>query len=258
MHEHNTDQNGKMRRRLIVNADDFGLSPGVNRGIIESHECGIVTSASLMVRWSAAKEACDYARDRKDLSVGLHFDIYEWAYRDGEWLPLYEIVPIDNAEAIKQELTFQLDRFCDLMGRNPSHLDSHQHAHRCEPVKSILLEVAEELRIPLRQFCQTIRYDGNFYGQTGKGESYPGGINREHLIGLLKSLPSGVTELGCHPALDSGLNSMYDAERADEVKVLCDPLVKSTLTAEGIELITFFEVEDIGIDNFNMKTKKMT
>jgi predicted glycoside hydrolase/deacetylase ChbG (UPF0249 family) len=248
-----TDQNREMRRYLIVNADDFGLSPGVNRGIVKAHEEGIVTSASLMVRWASAKEASDYARDRKDFSVGLHFDIFEWAYRDGQWFPLYEVVPINDAQAVKQELTLQLDRFRELMGRNPSHVDSHQHAHRDDPVRSILFEVAEELRIPLRQFCQTISYDGNFYGQTGNGESYPRGISPEHLIELLKGLPAGVTELGCHPALDSGLDSMYDVERKDEVKVLCDPLVKSTLTAEGIDLITFFEIGDVRNHILNIK-----
>jgi len=61
-------------RRLIVNADDFGLRAGVNRGIIEAHKNGIVTSASLMVNRPYAAEAADYARGHPKLSVGLHFD----------------------------------------------------------------------------------------------------------------------------------------------------------------------------------------
>ena len=56
---------------LIVNADDFGQSPGVNRGIIEAHEHGIVTSASLMVRWPAAASAAAYAREHARLGLGL-------------------------------------------------------------------------------------------------------------------------------------------------------------------------------------------
>src|SRR5688572_28379081 len=77
-------------RHLIVNADDFGFSPGVNRGIAEAHERGIVTSASLMVRWPAAAAAASYARARPELSVGLHLDLGEWVLRDGAWVPLYE------------------------------------------------------------------------------------------------------------------------------------------------------------------------
>ena len=65
-------------RYLIVNADDFGQSRGINRGITEAHEQGIVTSASLMVRWPAAPEAAAYARSHGSLSLGLHFDFGEW------------------------------------------------------------------------------------------------------------------------------------------------------------------------------------
>ncbi len=54
-----------MKRYLIVNADDFGLSFGVNQGIIEAFEHGIVTSTSLMVNWIGAAEAAAYARASK-------------------------------------------------------------------------------------------------------------------------------------------------------------------------------------------------
>lgn len=236
------DGSSSSRRRLIVNADDFGLSPGVNRGIVEAYERGIVTSASLMVRWAAAAAAADYGREREGFSLGLHFDLFEWAYRGGEWIPLYEVAPADDADAVARELSSQLDAFRRLVGRNPTHLDSHQHAHRSEPVRSALIEASRKLDVPLRHFSQTVRYDGNFYGQTGTGEPYPQAISRDSLVELLKALPTGVTELGCHPAYNDGLDSMYTIERADEVKVLCDPLVKATLAAEGIELISFSDV----------------
>ena len=64
-----------MRRYLIVNGDDFGLSAGVNQGIIECAEHGILTSASLMVRWPAAIEAASYAKQNRAISVGLHVDL---------------------------------------------------------------------------------------------------------------------------------------------------------------------------------------
>src|SRR3989442_13993982 len=96
------------QRYLIVNADDFGLSPGVNRGIIEAHEHGIVTSASLMVRWPAAAEAAAYSRDRPNFSVGLHVDLAEWAYRDEYWVPLYELVSVDDPIAVSDVVSCQL------------------------------------------------------------------------------------------------------------------------------------------------------
>src|SRR5215469_1972759 len=121
-----------MTRHLIVNADDFGLSAGVNRGIIECAGHGILTSASLMVRWPAAAEAAAYAKQNRAISVGLHVDLGEWVFRDGEWVLLYRVVDTDDALAVKEEIHRQVAEFRRLVGRPPSHLDSHQHVHRKE------------------------------------------------------------------------------------------------------------------------------
>ena len=115
-------------RTLVVNADDFGLSTGVNQGIICAHEEGIVTSASLMVRQPAAAEAAAYARDHSRLSVGLHLNLAEWVFRDGEWFPLYQVVRADNEKAmcdVPAESWFH--RFCfaePAMNRKLNHAPS--------------------------------------------------------------------------------------------------------------------------------------
>src|SRR5688572_11643250 len=116
-------------RYLIVNADDFGQSPGINRGVITAHERGIVTSASLMVRWPAAADAAAYGRARQSLSLGLHFDLGEWAWRDGTWVRIYEVIPTDDGASIGDELARQLATFRQLVGDDPTHVDSHQHVH---------------------------------------------------------------------------------------------------------------------------------
>src|SRR5262249_16709084 len=122
-------------RCLIVNADDFGQSPGVNRGVIAAHERGIVTSASLMVRWPAAAEAAAYARTHPDLGLGLHLDLGEWTYREGSWVARYLVAVPDDARAVSDEVGRQLAAFRSLVGRDPTHLDSHQHVHREDPVR---------------------------------------------------------------------------------------------------------------------------
>ena len=132
-------------RRLIVNADDFGLSSPINRGIIESYRHGIVTSASLMVRWPAAVEAvllCRTAPATRPLSLGLHIDLGEWAWRQDGWKALYEVVDLEDRKAIEREVARQAAQFESLTGTTPSHLDSHQHVHRQEPVRSVLLAMA--------------------------------------------------------------------------------------------------------------------
>ena len=227
------------RRILIVNADDFGQSPGVNRGVIVAHEQGIVTSASLMVRWPASVEAAAYGRANPRLSLGLHLDLAEWAYRDEAWLSLYEVVAVDDQKTVAAEVRRQIEAFRELVGRSPTHLDSHQHVHRREPVRSVMIEAARELRIPLRGVTPDVRFCGDFYGQTATGAPLPERISVEGLLGILAALPTGVTELACHPGEGGDLDTMYRAERANEVEALCDPRIRPALTAMGIELRSF-------------------
>ena len=229
-------------RRLIVNADDFGLSSGINRGIIEACERGIVTSASLMVRADAAKSAAEYARNGRRLSVGLHLDLGEWIYRDGAWTPLYQVVDAEDETAVENEVRRQLDAFSDLMRQPPTHLDSHQHAHRDDPLRSIATRMARELDVPLRHFCPAVRYCGHFYGQTAKGEPMSEAIRVEALLALFRSLGAGITELACHPGYADDARTTYRGERANEVATLCDSRVRRLLSAERIELADFSSV----------------
>jgi len=229
-------------RAVIVNADDFGQSAGINRGIIQAHERGIVTSASLMVRWPAAPAAAAYARAHPRLSVGLHVDLGEAIYRAGEWIALYEPVDRQDARAVEAEVRAQLARCRELLRRDPTHLDSHQHVHTEEPALSILEGIARELGVPLRHRSSRLRHDGSFYGQTRTGEPLSAGITPAHLIDMLRSLPPGVTEVACHPGCADDLATMYQAEREVELQTLCDPDVRRALWDEGIDLIGFADL----------------
>jgi predicted glycoside hydrolase/deacetylase ChbG (UPF0249 family) len=229
-------------RYLIVNADDFGQGPGVNRGILEAHERGIVSSASLMVRWPAVAEAAAYARQRPALGLGLHVDLGEWSCRAGTWAPVYEVVALGDPRAVADEVLRQLDAFLRLVGRPPSHLDSHQHVHREEPVRSIMLEAAQRLGVPLRGFSSQVCCRGDFYGQTGTGSPCPEAISVDGLIRILTGLSPGFTELSCHPGADQDMDSMYGEERAMEVRTLCHPRVRETLDRGGIRLCTFRDI----------------
>lgn len=227
-------------RWLIVNADDLGLSAGVNAGIVEAHERGIVTSASLMVRAAAAAAAADLVREQAELAVGLHLDIAEWRFEVGEWRVAYERCAPEDPDAVEAECRGQVDAFRQLTGRDPTHLDSHQHTHMSEPVASVAARLAAELEVPLRD--RGIRYEGGFYGQTGKGEPYPEGIEPEHLVELIGALPSGETELGCHPGRGADTGSPYELERELELRALCDPRVAAAIERAGVELRSFADL----------------
>jgi chitin disaccharide deacetylase len=231
-----------IKRYLIVNADDLGLSTGINEGIIKAYEEGVVTSASLMVRYQTAADAAAYARRNKELSVGIHVDLAEWIYKNGEWVQLYQMVDLNDIDAISTECFKQLDSFQQLMGEDPTHVDCHQHLHRHEPVRSVLVNMVNSLSVPLRDFNSSIRYCGDFYGQTSHGYPLPELISVDHLLKIIRALPEGITELGCHPSLKTDLDTIYCHERLKETEVLCDPQIKAAIIEEGIELCSFRNV----------------
>ena len=227
---------------LIVNADDFGQSPGVNRGIITAHHDGIVTSASLMVRWPAAGEAAAYARRYPSLDVGLHIDLGEQILRGGEWVPLYSVVPVQDESAVRDEISRQLDVFDGLVGHAPTHLDSHQHVHLREPARAIVVEIAQRLGVPLRNCSREVSYCGSFYGQADDGTTLCEVLSVDGLIGILEMLPPGFTELACHPAAKCDLETLYSQERLEELKVLCDPRLRTAIASMGFELRSFADL----------------
>lgn len=233
-----------MARYLIVNADDFGLCRSVNRGIIEASERGIVTSTSLMVRQPAAAEAAAYARSRPQFGVGLHLDLGEWVFRDGGWHPLYRVVNTADRVAVEVEIQRQLAEFRRLLGCDPTHLDSHQHVHRNEPVRSAAAAVARALGVVLRSSHPSVHYCGDFFGQDGESAHIPGVISVASLERILDKLPEGVTELCCHPGYLDDLESAYRQERLEELRVLSDSSIRQHLTRRKITLGSFATLAD--------------
>src|SRR5215207_6103653 len=232
---------------LVVNADDFGQSAGVNRGIMEAFEHGIVTSTSFIVHWPAAADAALYARANPTLAVGLHLDFGEWAFQEGEWVQLYAWVDLADPDAVRREGQRQLALFRELLGADPTHLDSHQHVHREEPIRAAAVEIARELGIPLRHFSPGIRYCGAFYGQDERGGPFHNAIKAASLIATLRGLDPGVTELACHPGYADELDTMYKAERAIEIRALCDPTVRLALADFDIELRSFCDLHRMAL-----------
>lgn len=219
-------------RRLIVNADDFGASEGINRGIIDAHDQGIVTSASLMVRMPATHHAVRLGRERPKLSIGLHIDL------TGEGTP--PPADIDDAAACRDEIRAQIEAFAELMLRAPSHLDAHHNIYRRSHLEEVFVEVADDLGLPLREHCR-VRYFPDFYGQWDDGETHLEWISPLNLIAMLDHhVGPGVTELSCHPGyVDHALDSPYHTEREVELRTLCHPTVMAHVQKSDIELCNY-------------------
>ena len=219
-------------KRLIVNADDFGAGRGINRGVVEAHRHGILTSASLMVDMPGGEEAALFAAGLPRLSLGLHA---VFTGEDGA-----PVVDFDDRERCRTELHRQARRFVRLTGGLPTHLDSHHNAHRDPRLLPLFLELSAEHRLPLREHSQA-SYFSAFYGQWDGGDSHLEWIEPASLVRMLTAeIGSGITELSCHPGyVTSDFQSSYSVERETELRTLCDPAVRRAIGEQGIELIDF-------------------
>lgn len=245
--------------KLIVNADDFGYSKGVNLGIVEAHTDGIVSSATMMMNMPGVEHAFRLAEDHPSLGVGIHLvltcgaplepnvpsltDEYG-AFRRGQ-AHLADV----SAEEVEREFTAQLERFFRT-GRRPSHIDSHHHVHAHEAILPVVLRLAERFRLPVRYpwvFGQqrgdhppvptTQGFSHHFYGD---------GLTADTLVGIVEELSGCSTaEIMCHPAyLDEELltGSSYARQRARELQILTSPEVREYIRDRKVQLVTFNDI----------------
>ena len=216
---------------LIVNADDFGASHGINRGILEAHLRGILTSTSLLVNTAWSVEAAELSRAAPELSVGLHADLRNELKETAD----------DPRRRLREELEKQFFGFVELMGRPPTHLDSHHNLHRDPKAFPEFLALAAKHGLPLREHSP-VRYFSKFYGQWG-GKTHLEQISVESLARMLETeIEDGITELSCHPGyVEASYLTGYSVEREAELRTLCDPVIREVLTAGSIQLISYHE-----------------
>lgn len=246
-------------RALIVNADDWSLTGGVSRGILEAHRRGVVTSTTALVNLPVDEALLSEILATPTLGVGLHLNL-TW----GRPLSPPEAVPslVDDEgrfrrdpEAVaarakpieaRQELEAQIETFAALFGRRPTHLDSHHHLHRYPPLDELVLDLALATGLPLRSqdpgFRARLRErrlptPDHFLGDVG-AEPY---WTPSRLLDTLAVLEEGVTELMCHPGhYDEALaGSRYGRQREAELASLVNPEVRATVERLGIRLLHF-------------------
>lgn len=247
-------------KKLIVNADDFGRSPGVNAGTLEAHARGIVTAATLMVlEPSAARGVRAAAEGASRMSLGLHFVVtgggrpaaaaraVPTLAPDGRFRRRREDLPPHiPSEEIRMELEAQIDIFQVLARKPPTHLDSHHHAALHPSIAPVFAAVARALSLPVRassdEARRALRAAGVRTPDRFFGAFHAEGVRFETLDRILEDVPDGVSELMCHPGrVDEELKngSSYVVEREWEIELLCDPGIRQRVRALGIELIGY-------------------
>jgi chitin disaccharide deacetylase len=265
-------------KRLIINADDYGRSPDISRGIREAHLRGVVTSTTCMM--NIPTTAADIAlalRETPELAMGVHLvlsmgrplvrresksSITDDNGNFFKYGPLLEQVPHIKIEEAQAEWRAQIEAFIQEAGRRPSHLDSHHHAsYFSADLFRAMLELANEYGCPIRfpfgnnvsQELQEanrhltdliqefpVRHPDHFLV-----DFYDEAANHANLLNIIHNLPDGTSELMCHPGYvdDAFANeSIYNRQRERELTILTDPSIRAAIEAGGIELITFADL----------------
>ena len=222
-----------VEKYLIVIADDFGASAGVNRGILECHTHGVVTSTSLMVTGRAVHEAVALGRDHPALAVGLHFDVCGEDEREFD---------TEDVTAVRDEFRRQLDEFHRLLGRLPTHVDSHRHVHRQEHLMPVFRELVAPLGVPLRGDGR-VHFVGGFYAQWEWQVTNLEYVGVPFLQRMLREeIVAAWTEVSCHPGyVTPDYSPVYLIEREAELRTLTDPRIRQTIDELGLSLASYAE-----------------
>jgi predicted glycoside hydrolase/deacetylase ChbG (UPF0249 family) len=284
---------------LIINADDFGYTSGVNRAIVEAHSRGVVTSSTLMANGRAFAEAAQLAGTVPKLSIGCHVVL-----TDGDpLLPGEQLPTLTSAghfrdgmvafaaraiggrmhdEEIADEATAQI-RKLQSAGIVVSHVDTHKHTHLFPRILRPLLSAAAACgvrrvrnpfgpRLPMRsnhllarpglwaRYAE-VRVLGGFAGKFREAVDREGFTTPDGTLGIVvtgaldetlfyaiaRAIPEGTWEFVCHPGYDDAdleaSKTRLRASRETELRVLTLPAAREVLDSQGIELISYHELQ---------------
>jgi chitin disaccharide deacetylase len=275
-----------MTKYLIVNSDDFGISENVSRGIIEANQKGIVTSTSVMANMPAAASSIAAAHEQApQLGLGLHLvlsfgrpvsspekvlslvdenGLFAQNYQD-----LMRMLPAYTAGDLETELNAQFDRFVEIAGHKPDHIDSHHRAAYLHPAAfEGMMALAEKHNLPYRRatwldgedfatmptntdgkLVEKLRAIYEKHGQP-KCPDYMTEIwfwdrrsRVEPMRQAIEALQDGYSELICHVGYGADLEEDFNIQREDDLAAVLDPsIVALVKNNPDIQLITFADL----------------
>ncbi len=256
-------------RRLILNADDFGLDESVNDAVEQAHVDGALTTASLMVGAPAAVHAVEIAKRLPTLGVGLHLvladgpavsprtaipDLLDAQGRFGDHMVRdgfrYFFLPEVRAQ-LAIEIRAQFETFA-ATGLRLDHVNAHKHFHLHPTVLSLMLAIGRNyglnaVRLPyepgtapwLKPWLLLTRHHlrkaNVLHNDAMFGLATTGATDEAALLTAIEALPPGLNEIYLHPATRRGLTpTMASYRHDDELAALLSPRVREMIAARGI------------------------
>lgn len=254
--------------RLIVNGDDFGMCEGVTLGILKAHKEGILRSTTMMVGMPFAAQAAQMAKDYPNLGLGIHFTLTagkpvcdprevpslveaDGTFHSQGWHIENKAKPITedqlNYEEVYKELCAQLDRFVELNGHMPDHVDSHHGSAFYPRIYEQTEKLIQEYELPTRTSGDHVITDyerpqflNYFYDQNLSVEYFTN--DHDHI------LEKDVCEIMSHPGfVDEYLytHSSYNIQRTKELAILTDKRVLDWVKDNHIQLINFQDLKKL-------------
>lgn len=266
-------------KQLVVNADDFGFTPDVNRGIVAAHRHGILTASTLMANGEAFEDAVRLARETPSLDVGCHLVLISGR----SLVPPYAPLPASAPELlwalaarrirVYDEMAAQVRKVL-AAGLHPTHLDTHKHTHLARPVLDAVARIAEEfeirwvrrpfdvpltavrggvpwlkratsgsLRVLRGRFHRVLARHGCRTTDHFAGFRLTGRFGTPELVRLIRELPDGVTEFMCHPGYCSEdlrqARTRLKESRERELEALLAPQTRAALAEAGVQLVSY-------------------
>jgi len=242
------------RPRIVINADDLGLSPQINAGIFKGIEAGVVTDCSVMPKAPFAHEAAVQLRSCGIACAGIHIDLdglLGWSSPGRERYGRSELQRRFEQQTFREELEAeareQIESFLDL-GLTPTHIDAHHHVHGFPVVFAITLKLMGQYAIPAMRFSRS-----GYSLPTREGIPWTSAMAvdmeaklRAHGIlycdkmlegtGLIAQAGPGTTEIVVHPGLGG------DAWRDEELRVLLS--LGTAALRERFDLISFQNLQE--------------
>lgn len=232
---------------LIINADDFGYSTGINYGIIHSYQRGILSSTTMLANMPGFEEGVKLVEENPDLGIGIHLaltcgsplrdDVPSLVENNGELhnLSFYEKDFEIDLDELYREWKEQIEKIIN-SGIEPTHIDSHHHVNAIEPITEVFVRLANEYKLPVRnnftvpdEIKTTKRFNTTFDLISMVKELWKP-MELRNIIQECKTF--GTVEAMCHPGYvdnvllnnsslrDSRAVTVSELQRSDYAKIL--------------------------------------
>ncbi|MBL0701633.1 MAG: ChbG/HpnK family deacetylase [Spiroplasma sp.] len=154
-----------IKKAIILNCDDLGLSNSVNNAVEECYKIGIMKSGTVLVNSDSYYDAINYFSKQEDFSCGIHFVLTFGKatttnlkycvdennnFIKGSGSALESLFSKESEVDLELEFREQLKKFIDVANTKPSHIDSHHHVHQVDKVDKIINKIAKELNVSIR------------------------------------------------------------------------------------------------------------